>query len=57
MKNRSPVVGMPNRWLYECAISSVAFFVAAYMLSGWSTLSCTENGMFVLAPYTELDDA
>lgn len=39
------------------AISSFAFFVAAYRLSGWSMLSCTENGSRVFAPYTELDDA
>ena len=50
VKKRNPVVGTPNRWLYVWAISSVAFLVAAYMLSGWSTLSWTENGMSVLAP-------
>ena len=32
------------------AISSLAFLVAAYMLTGWSTLSCSENGIFVLPP-------
>jgi hypothetical protein len=39
VKKRNPVVGRPNAWLYVCAISSFAFFEAAYMLSGWSTLS------------------
>ena len=29
VKKRSPVVGMPYRLLYACAMSSVAFFVAA----------------------------
>ena len=32
-------------------------FVAAYSEYGWSTLSCSENGSLVFAPYTELDDA
>ena len=52
VKNRSPVLGMPYRWLYACAINSLAFFVAAYRLAGWSTLSPSENGIFALPPYT-----
>ena len=34
VKNRRPVVGSRNRWLYVCAISSLAFLVAAYRLTG-----------------------
>jgi hypothetical protein len=29
VKKRRPVIGMPKRWAYECAIASLAFFVAA----------------------------
>ena len=29
VKKRNPVVGIPNRLLYACAMSSVDFFVAA----------------------------
>ena len=38
-------------------MSSLLFFVAAYSDSGWSTFWCTENGIFVFAPYTELVEA
>jgi hypothetical protein len=37
-------------------LNSFAFFVAAYKLTGWSTVSPTAKGIFVFAPYTELDD-
>ena len=52
VKKRSPVVGIWNRLLYTWAISSFDFLLAAYRLSGWFTLWCTEYGMSVLAPYT-----
>jgi hypothetical protein len=35
----------------------LAFLVAAYSDSGWSTFWWTEKGMAVLAPYTLDDDA
>src|SRR5690606_23860211 len=57
VKNRNPVVGRRKRWLYVCAIISLAFLVAAYSVSGWFTPSCFVKGMFVLAPYTELVEA
>ena len=43
---------MPNRWLYVCAKSSFDFLLAAYRLTGWSTLSDSANGSRVLPPYT-----
>ena len=52
VKNRNPVAGRPNRWLYVWAISSLAFFVAAYRLTGWSVLSCSLKRSLRLAPYT-----
>src|SRR5512133_960848 len=57
VKNRSPVTSRPYRWLYEWAMSSLAFFVAPYRDTGWSDRSSTENGTFRLAPYTELEEA
>ncbi len=33
-------------------MSSFAFLVAAYRLTGWSTRSWTLNGIAVFAPYT-----
>ena len=38
-------------------MSSFARFVAAYSDTGCEAGSCTEYGSFVLAPYTELEDA
>ena len=57
MKNRSAVMATPWMWLYVCARSSSAFFVAAYRLAGESVTSSSLNGTFVLSPYTEEEDA
>lgn len=38
-------------------MSSLLFFVAAYKLTGLSTLSSVENSTFLLPPYTDELDA
>src|SRR5690606_19863477 len=57
VKMRRPVVGMLYSLEYAWAISSLAFLVAAYRATGWSTLSVSLNGILSFIPYTELDDA
>src|SRR5690606_1976391 len=57
VKKRRPVLGMPYRWLYACAICALAFLVAAYSVSGCSADLCSVIGMSVFGPYTELVDA
>ena len=37
--------------------NSLLFYVAAYKITGLSTLSSVENGAFLLPPYTLLEDA
>ena len=38
-------------------MSSFAFLLAAYRLTGWSMLSWMLNGCLVLPPYTLLEEA
>ena len=50
MKKRKPVAGNLYSLLYEYAISSFDFFVAAYSDTGVSVMSSSLNGTLAFSP-------